>query len=170
LVVIVSQFLVGVLRIMGWVAFTGGFGRMIEMRVHELLQAAYEKGEVAPFDLAAERWGTGDEALIEAKTAADMLVSLRFAKFTDEGRTQIVPTNAGRYWALHGGFLAFLKEEPDKAAGRNRSPESEALRTSYMALRLKTFWWSFGMSVAGFLIAISLVVALCMGEVPHRWR
>jgi hypothetical protein len=40
-----------------------------------------------------------------------------------------------------------------------------------MVLRLKTFWWSFGMSVAGFLIAIiSRVVALCLGEIPHRWR
>ena len=40
-----------------------------------------------------------------------------------------------------------------------------------MALRLKAFWLSFGMSVAGFLIAIvSLVVVLACGEVPHRWR
>lgn len=142
---------------------------MIEMRVHELLQAACEKGGVAPFDLAAERWGTGDEALAEAKTASDTLVSLKLARFTDDGRTTLAPTNAGRYWALHGGFLAFLKEEPDKARGR--SPEAESLRASYMALRLKTFWWSFGMSAAGFVIAIiSLVVALCFGEVPHRWR
>jgi hypothetical protein len=106
----------------------------------------------------------------EAKTAADTLVSLRLAKYADEGRTKLAPTNAGRYWALHGGYLAFLKEEPDKG-GRGRNPEAEALRASYMALRLKTFWWSFGMSAAGFVIAIiSLVVALCFGEMPHRWR
>lgn len=144
---------------------------MIENRAQELLQAAYDGGEVSPFDLAAERWGPGDGVLDEAKTAADLLVSLRLAKYADEGRTKLGPTNAGRYWALHGGFLAFLKEEPEKAAGRNRSPESEALRTTYMALRLKTFWWTFGMSAAGFLIAIiSLVVSLCFGEVPQRWR
>lgn len=144
---------------------------MIEMRAHELLQAAYQGGEVAPFDLAVERWGSGDEVLADAKAATDMLVSLRLARYADEGRTQLVPTNAGRYWALQGGFLAFLKEEPEKGAGRNRSPEVEALRANYMALRLKTFWWSFGMSAAGFLIAIiSLVVALCVGEFPHRWR
>jgi hypothetical protein len=145
---------------------------MTELRVHELLQAAYEKGEVSPFDLAAERWGTGDEALTEAKSAADVLVSLRLAKYGDEGRTVLAPTNAGRYWALHGGFLAFLKEEPEKVSnGKPKSPEAEALRAAYMALRLKTFWWSFGMSAAGFLISIiSLAVALCMGEVPHRWR
>ena len=52
-----------------------------------------------------------------------------------------------------------------------RSPESEALRTSYMALRLKTFWWSFTISAAGFFIAVvSLVVALCFGDFPHRLR
>jgi hypothetical protein len=143
---------------------------MIELRVHELLQAAYEAGEVSPFDLAAQRWGTGDEALTEAKAAADTLVSLRLARYADEGRTRLAPTNAGRYWALNGGYLAFLKEEPEKASGRNRSPESEALRTTYMALRLKTFWWTFGMSAAGFVLAlISLVVALCFGGLPH-WR
>ena len=145
---------------------------MTELRVHELLQAAYERGEVGPFDLAAERWGTGDEVLAEAKGAADVLVSLRLARYGDEGRTVLAPTNAGRYWALHGGFLAFLKEEPERASGgKSKSPEAEALRAAYMALRLKTFWWSFGMSAAGFLIAvISLVVALACGEVPHRWR
>ena len=142
---------------------------MIELRVHELLQAAYGAGEVSPFDLAAERWG--DDGLADGKVAADLLVSLRLARYADEGRTRLAPTNAGRYWALHGGFLAFLKEEPEKASGRNRSPESEALRTSYMALRLRTFWWSFGISAAGFLIAIvSLIVALCFGDFPHRWR
>jgi hypothetical protein len=144
---------------------------MTELRAHELLQAAYERGEVSPFDLAVEHWGPGDAVLEEAKAASDLLATLRLARYTDEGRTTLAPTNAGRYWALHGGFLAFLKEEPEKGSGRNRSPESEALRTSYMALRLKTFWWSFGMSVAGFLLAIvSLAVALCVGDLPHRWR
>lgn len=145
---------------------------MTETRAHELLLAAYEGGGVSPFDLAAERWGAGNEGLAEAKAAADLLVSLRLARYEDDGRTRLAPTNAGRYWALHGGFLAFLKEEPDKAAGgRGRSPEVEALRASYMTLRLKTFWWSFGMSVAGFLIAVvSLIVALACGEMPRRWR
>ena len=145
---------------------------MTELRVHELLQAAYEAGEVSPFDLAAERWGTGADVLEEAKAAADLLASLRLARYTDEGRTRLAPTNAGRYWALHGGFLGFLKEEPLRAGGdKSRNPEAEALRANYMALRLKTFWWTFGLSAAGFLIAIvSLVVALCFGEMPHRWR
>ncbi len=143
---------------------------MIELRVHELLQAAYENNEVSPFDLAAERWD-GD-ALSDAKSAADLLTSLKLARYTDEGRTRIAPTNAGRYWALHGGYLAFLREEPEKAAsGRSRNAEAETLRANYMALRLKTFWWSFGMSAAGFVIAVvSLVVALCFGDIPQRWR
>lgn len=142
---------------------------MTELRVHELLQAAYEGGEIGPFDLAAERWGKGDDVLAEAKAAADVLVALRLARYVDEGRTRLVPTNAGRYWAIHGGFLAFLKEEPERAAGgKPRGTEAEALRASYMALRLKTFWWTFGMSAAGFILSIiSLVVALWFGTVPH---
>lgn len=143
---------------------------MTELRAHELLQVAYEFKEVSPFDVAAERWGAGDEALAEATAAADLLVALRSARYADDGRTALAFTNAGRYWALHGGFLGFLREEPERSAGRNRSPEAEALRASCTALRLKTFWWSFGMSVAGFLIAVvSLVVALACGEIPHRW-
>lgn len=144
---------------------------MAEMRVHELLQAVYEAGELAPFDFAAWRWEAESDPLAAAKVAADTLVSLRLARYSDEGRTLLAPTNAGRYWALHGGFLAFLKEEPDKAAGsgKGRNPETEALRATYMALRLKTFWWTFWLSVAGFAISIvSLGVALLFGDFPHR--
>jgi len=149
---------------------------MTELRAHVLLQAAYESGEMSPFDLAVACWGTGDDVLEAAKAAADLLASLRLAslrlaRYTDERRTRLAPTNAGRYRALHGGFLAALREEPERASGRDRSPESEALRTAYMALRLKTFWWTFGLSAAGFLIAVvSLVVALCFGDTPRRWR
>jgi hypothetical protein len=47
----------------------------------------------------------------------------------------------------------------------------EALRATDMALRLKTFRWTFGLSVAGFLISIvSLAVALLFGDFPHRLR
>jgi hypothetical protein len=142
------------------------------MRTHELLLAVYESGELSPFDLAADRWGDESDPLAAAKTAADALVTLRLAKYTDEGRTLLAPTNAGRYWAMHGGFLAFLKEEPDKAgSGKGRNPEVEALRATYMALRLKTFWWTFGLSVAGFVISIvSLFVALLFGDFPNRFR
>ena len=76
-------------------------------------------------------------------------------------------TNAGRYWALHGGYLAFLKEEPPSASGggRSRNPELEALRFNYMKLRLNTFWMSFGLSIAGFIISlISLAVAWISGQ------
>lgn len=140
---------------------------MTESRAHDLLQAAYDGGTVAPFDFAAERWAADADPLAAAKEAADLLVALRLAKYADEGRTLLAPTNAGRYWALHGGFLAFLKEEPEKAsAGRGgRTPEVEALRATYMSLRLKTFWWSFGMSVVGFVLSVvSLAVALSTGD------
>lgn len=142
---------------------------MIEIRTDELLRAAYQQGELSHFDHAAQAWG--NDSLDDAKAASDQLVSLRLAKYTDEGRTRIALTNAGRYWAVRGGFLAFLKEEPEKVPGRSKSPEAEALRANYMALRLKTFWWSFGMSAVGFVVAIvSLIVALCAGDSPHRWR
>jgi len=104
--------------------------------------------------------------MIEAdKRAADLLVQLRLAKYPDPGRTQLELTNAGRFWALHGGYMAFLKENPPGAGARQRDPELESIRLSYMRLRLNTFWWSFGLSIASFVISlVSLAVALFYGE------
>ena len=58
---------------------------------------------------------------------------------------------SGRYWALNGGYMALLKEDPPTGGGgtRGRNPEVEAYRASYMKLRLSTFWLSFGMSSRG---------------------
>ena len=138
----------------------------VELPAHEMLLAAYNQ---SPLDLFGDDKLPAEEereALESAKTAADLLVSARFAKYADDGRTQIELTNAGRYWALNGGFLAFLKEEPPvRGGGRGRNPEMEELRMNYMRLRLGTFWWSFGFSVASFIFAIaSLVVAYFYGE------
>jgi hypothetical protein len=109
-----------------------------------------------------------DAALSALKAAGDLLVAARLAHFADDGRTQIALTNAGRYWALHGGYLAFLKEFPPGSSGggggRQRNPEMEALRAEYMKLRLGTFWWSFGLSIAGFVMSIaSVAIALFYG-------
>lgn len=121
----------------------------------------------------ADAFGAGqtlglDEAqrLSLSKLASDLLVKSRLAKFSDDGRTVLELTNAGRYWAQSGGWMAFLKEEPPGGGGgRNRSPETEAMRTEFMRLRLRTFWWSFGFSVAGFILSlISLTVAAIYGS------
>jgi hypothetical protein len=132
----------------------------VERRADELLAAAFENGGSEVFDTAEEA------RLSISKKAADRLVQLKLARFTDDGRTRVDVTNAGRYWALHGGYLAFLKEEPPSAGGgRGRNPELEALRFTYMKLRLNTFWLSFGMSIAGFIISlISLAVAGVSGH------
>jgi hypothetical protein len=99
-----------------------------------------------------------------AKAGADLLVTAKLAKFADDGRTQVALTNAGRYWALHGGYLAFLKEEPAGGGGRGRNPELEEVRLELMRRRLDTFWWSFGLSIAGFVLSlVSLAVALAVG-------
>ena len=133
----------------------------------ELLQAAYlGEGSLALFDF---QLAAIDEParLTALKSGADLLVRNKLAKFADEGRSEISLTNAGRYWALSGGFMAFLKEEPPAAGGgggRGRNPEMEALRSEYMRLRLNTFWWTFGMSIAGLVFSvISIIIALFWG-------
>lgn len=132
-----------------------------------LLEAAYTQSPLAFFGQPVEDVEPEKERLALLKLAADLIVKARLAKFDDEGRTTLVLTNAGRYWALHGGYLAFLKEEPLAVGGggRGRNPEMEALRSEYMRLRLNTFWWTFGLSIAGFVFAvISLLVAVLYGE------
>ena len=140
----------------------------VERRADEMLLAAYRQAPLEIFGEAKPPEKSEREELDAAKAAADLLVSSRFAHYADDGRTQIELTNAGRYWALNGGFLAFLKEEPagrGGGGGRGRNPEMEELRMNYMRLRLGTFWWSFGLSLASVLFAItSLAVAYFYGE------
>jgi len=132
-----------------------------EEAAQRLLLASYAQPPAEIFEPDGDA-----EALDAAKRGADLLVDARLATFADEGRTQIMPTGAGRYWALHGGYLAFLKEEPSgRGGGRARNPELEVIRLELMKRRLGTFWWSFGLSLAGFLFSIlSLAVALFYGD------
>jgi hypothetical protein len=126
---------------------------------HDLLMRATAGGTAEVF--------ANSEHLQAAKDAADLLVAARLATFADMGRTQITLTNAGRYWALHGGFMGFLKEMPPGGGGggRGRNPELEEVRLILMRRRLNTFWWSFGVSVAGFIFSvISLFVAVTIGS------
>lgn len=119
--------------------------------------AAYAGGPTALF-----RDSDGEAELTIGKLAGDRLVKARLGYFPDEARDTIAVTNSGRYWALNGGYMAFLKEDPPTGGGgtRGRNPEMEALRFTYMKLRLSTFWLSFGLSIAGFVISIvSLAVA-----------
>lgn len=134
-----------------------------------LLIALRDAGPIAFFDWADDAATTTsiDVALDARKTATDLLVTAKLASFDDDARTMLAITNAGRYWALHGGYLGYLKENPAGAGGggRQRNPEMEALRSEYMKLRLNTFWWSFGLSVAGFIMSIiSVAIALFYGD------
>jgi hypothetical protein len=138
----------------------------VERRAETLLAAAFAFGGADVFD------STDALTLAVSKKAADRLVEIKLARFADDGRTRLEITNAGRYWALNGGYPAFLKETPPGGGGgggRNRNPEFEALRMDYMKLRLNTFWLTFGMSIAGFVISlISIGIALYTGDRPTR--
>jgi hypothetical protein len=133
-----------------------------------LLQSAYEVSPLEVFEQAERFGGAEADRLQRAKAGADLLVAAKMARFTGDDRTAIELTNAGRYWALHGGYLAFLKEEPPAGGGgggRGRNPELEAMRLKLTEMRLQTYWWSFGMSLVGFVISlISLAVALFFGH------
>ncbi len=144
-------------------------GRMLEAlrSAPALAIFDWQDAETAPPKSAAFQPSAAE--LDAHKVAADLLVASRLAAFSDASRTQLSITNAGRYWALHGGYLGFLKEQPagtvGGGGGRQRNPEMEALRSEYMKLRLNTFWWSFGLSVAGFIMSIaSVAIAVFYGD------
>lgn len=134
---------------------------LVDRRADALLLKAYHEGSAGIF--TAEDNAAADTD----KKAAARLAQLRLAYYPDESRDRVQVTNSGRYWALNGGYLAFLKEDPPTGGGgtRGRNPELEALRFTYMKLRLNTFWLSFGLSIAGFVISlISIAVALYYGD------
>lgn len=139
----------------------------VELVAAHLLEATHERTVLATFDQTLPGVRDVSQQLSLLKRGADLLVKTKLATFNDAGRTEIALTNAGRYWALSGGFMAFLKEEPIAAGsgGRGRNPEMEALRSEYMRLRLSTFWWTFGMSAAGLVFSvISILLAILIGQ------
>jgi hypothetical protein len=96
----------------------------VEHTADRLLAAAYTAPLAENFDGAGDAFADEDTRLSIAKDAGDLLVRARLAKFADEGHTQLTLTNAGRYWALHGGYLAYLKDDGATPAGggRQRNP------------------------------------------------
>lgn len=135
-----------------------------------LLSALRDVPTLAFFDwIDVHTPDASSDAMLEArKIAADFLVTAKLARFDDATRTSLTITNAGRYWVLHGGYLGYLKENPagsNGGGGRLRNPEMEAIRSEYMKLRLNTFWWSFGLSIAGFVMSIiSVIIAIFYGD------
>jgi hypothetical protein len=140
----------------------------VERVAAQLLDNGHAAGTLPVFDEKLDDRVPEAERLRLLKAGADLLVRNKLARFADEGRTEIALTNAGRYWALSGGFMAFLKEDPQPGSpggGRGRNPEMEALRSEYMRLRLNTFWWTFGMSAAGLVFSvISIFIAVVLGQ------
>lgn len=143
---------------------------LVPERVADRLLNALRNNDLLQFFDWQDEEVTSDalDAVLDArKTAADLLVTAKLARFDDTARTSLAITNAGRYWSLHGGYLGFLKENPpgSSGGGRQRNPEMESLRSEYMKLRLNTFWWSFGLSVAGFVMSIiSVLIAIFYGD------
>lgn len=138
----------------------GSIAEATDRAAHDLLLKSYHEG-------GADIFESPDPSVAElAKKAAARLVQLRLVFYPDESRDRVQVTNSGRYWALNGGYMAFLKEDPPTGGGgRGRNPELEALRFTYMKLRLNTFWLSFGLSIAGFVISlISIAVAFYYGD------
>jgi len=131
-----------------------------------LLRAAYETRRLDFYDLSTGFGGEEAERLTAARDGAAILVGSRMARYCSEDRSQIRLTNAGRFWALKGGYLAFLKDEPEERQEPGAVPatpdEYAEMKARYIRLRLNTFWWSFILSVLGFITSVVSLVIVVM--------
>mgnify|MGYP000147277591 CR=1 FL=1 len=137
-----------------------------------MLRAALGVRPLPVLEFSVER-SEDAERLMLVKSAAEILVRTRLARFTGDSRIEIEPTNTGRYWTLSGSYFGYLKGEPTgtgaAGVGRGRNPEMDAFRADAecIKLRLDAFWWSFGLSIAGFVMSLlSLSISLLYG---HRF-
>lgn len=133
---------------------------LLEERTGVMLNAIYKNGTLSVYDFCAKEWKNDENAFLQCKAMADELVYEKLARYVDEKRTELIITNYGRYWVVHGGFLIYLKEGEKKIkAGKdkhNEDLEEELIeaRLKFTHYRITTFWWTFGVSIVGFLLSL----------------
>lgn len=142
----------------------------LEEKISRLMDAIYKDRELNVYDFCAEEWKDDEETFMNCKGMADELVDEKLARYLDEKRTQLAITNFGRYWAVHGGYLLFLKEgekkikhdghhkhhdNPDKEKHHEEIKEElKEARLKFTHYRIVTYWWSFAVSVISFMLSL----------------
>ena len=131
-----------------------------EERTDVLLKNVYKNTTLSVYDFCANEWKPDENVFEQCKAMADELVYEKLARYADDKRTELIITNYGRYWVVKGGFLIYLKEGERKIKAE-REKHSEELEEELIEARLKfthyritTFWWTFGVSIVGFLLSL----------------
>lgn len=134
--------------------------------LEQLLKEAYSHETLQIYDVARQIVGETDMDFQNTRLWTHQLVREKLAVYADEEKTQLRITNYGRYWMIHGGYEAFLRECHDLKEKRNAEKEQQKLelleeRLKLTQYRLIGFWVTLVLSIVGVLsIALNLYLLL----------
>jgi hypothetical protein len=131
-------------------------GMRKEAFLQELMKAIDEQGNLPIYDFAAEVLSTNTDEFAQSRLWSNQLVRDKLARYVDPEHTILQLTNFGRYWAVNGGYMIFLKDgqrekELHKIHNKEDLVEARLRLTHY---RLMGFWMSLVISLIGFALSL----------------
>lgn len=148
-----------------------------EEYLSQLLNELYSKDTIDVYDHTAAVFTIQSEVFSNTKRWADQLVRDKIAIYTDTAHTIMQITNFGRYWMLHGGYEAFLKEgqstkEHCKECKEKEEAKSGALRKDELLearlrlthYRIVGFWLMIVISSLGLVLSLYNLYLILSGR------
>lgn len=139
-----------------------------EQLCEQLLPETFREPEVNFYDFTAGIHPGNPDAMNVARAAANRLVKEKLATFTGPERSGIAITNFGRYWMIHGGYNAYLREGMETKEHHNeKHHQKEILLESRLRLthfRLIGFWLTLVLSIVGFAFSLFNFYLLLSGR------
>lgn len=130
------------------------------MRKEEFLQdlmLSMDHQDAVPlYDYVADRFGTESEIFTQCRLWANQLVRDKLARYVDPEHTLLQLTNFGKYWAIKGGYLNFLKDglREKELHGIHSKEDLVEARLRLTHYRLWGFWLSLVISLIGFVLSL----------------
>jgi hypothetical protein len=124
--------------------------------LHELMRAVDQQGNLPIYDFTADRFTTESEIFSQSRLWANQLVRDKLARYVDPEHTILQLTNFGRYWAIKGGYLIFLKDSQREKEMHSQQSKEELIeaRLRLTHYRLWGFWLSLIISLIGFVLSL----------------
>jgi hypothetical protein len=132
------------------------------------LNKAYSHETIEIYDVARQIVGNNDMDLANTRSWTHQLVREKLAVYADEEKTQLRITNYGRYWMIHGGYEAFLREYLELKDRKNAEKEQQKIelleeRLKLTQYRLVGFWLTLILSIIG-LLSLGLNLYLLLSK------
>jgi hypothetical protein len=136
--------------------------------LQQLLNEAYSHETIEIYDVARQIVGNNDMDLANTRSWTHQLVREKLAVYADEEKTQLRITNYGRYWMIHGGYEAFLREYLELKDRKNAEKEQQKIelleeRLKLTQYRLVGFWLTLILSIIG-LLSLGLNLYLLLSK------